>query len=119
MTVSPTSAPQWRRGPDASSSVPPRNLGVALASKAARVVCVTSLLAASGFGALAFDELATTPIIVVPPIPRPGYLQAMTDVLFGTAFTRVTDPGQFLCDARQCIIHLVKDILILVKTLLI
>ena len=34
---------------------------------------------ASGFGALAFDELATAPIVVAPPMPRPDYLQAVTD----------------------------------------
>jgi len=69
---------------------------------AGRVFCVASLLAVSGFGALAYDELATTPIAVVPQMPRPGYLQAVTDPLFGTGFTRVTEPGRLLGAGISC-----------------
>jgi hypothetical protein len=60
------------------------------------------LLAASGFGARAFDELATTPIVVAPPMPRPDYLQVVTDPLFGTGFTRVTEPGRLLAAGVSC-----------------
>jgi hypothetical protein len=60
------------------------------------------LLAASGFGALAFEELATIRIVVAPPMPRPDYLQAVMDPLFGTDFTRVTDPGRLLFPGVAC-----------------
>jgi hypothetical protein len=109
--VSPTPALYWRRGPRSSSPVPPGalqlgclrpHLGEALASKARRVFCAASLLAASGCGALAFDELATTPIVVAPPMPRPDYLQAVTDPLFGTGFIGVTEPGRLLAPGVSC-----------------
>jgi hypothetical protein len=77
-------------------------LGEALASKAGTVLCAASLLAASGLGALAFDRLARAPILVVPPMPKPGYLQAVTDPLFGTSFTRVTEPGRLLGPDMPC-----------------
>jgi hypothetical protein len=54
------------------------------------------LLAASGCGALAFDELATARVVAMPPMPRPDYLQPVTDPVFGTDFTRITDPGRRL-----------------------
>jgi hypothetical protein len=66
------------------------------------VFCAVLLLAASGFGALAFDELATTPIAVAPPMPRPDYLQEVTDPLLGTGFTRVTEPGRQLAAGIHC-----------------
>src|SRR6266705_5583354 len=111
LAVSPTPALYWRRGPRSSSPVPPGalqlgclrpHLGEALASKARRVFCAASLLAASGCGALAFDELATTPIVVAPPMPRPDYLQAVTDPLFGTGFIGVTEPGRLLAAGISC-----------------
>jgi hypothetical protein len=71
-------------------------------SKARKVFCAASVLAASGFAALAFDELARTQIVVAPPMPRPDYLQAVTDPLFGTGFTRVTDPGRALAMGVSC-----------------
>ena len=111
LALSPIPALHWRRGPRSSPPVPSGalqpeyirpHLGEALASKARRVFCAASLLAASGFGALAFDELATTPIVVAPPMPRPDYLQAVTDPLFGTGFTRVTEPGRLLAVGISC-----------------
>jgi hypothetical protein len=59
-------------------------------------LCAVSLLAASGWGALAYDELATARVVAVPPMPQPGYLQPVTDPIFGTDFTRITDPGRRL-----------------------
>ena len=67
-----------------------------------RVFCALALLAASSFGALALDALATTPIVVAPPMPAPSYLQAVTDPLFSTGFTRVTDPGRQLAAGFSC-----------------
>ena len=72
------------------------------ASKVRSVFCAASLLAASGFAALAFDKLARTQIAVAPPMSRPGYLQAVTDPLFGTSFTRVTEPGRLLAPGISC-----------------
>jgi hypothetical protein len=51
------------------------------------------LLPAHG-AAQAYEALATTRTAVTPPMPYPGYLQAVTDAAFGTPFTRVTDPGR-------------------------
>ncbi len=111
LALSPTPALHGRRGPRSSRPVLPGvlqpgylrpHLGEALASKAMRVLCAVSLLAASGFAALAFDELATTPIVVAPPMPRPDYLQAVTDPLLGTGFTRVTEPGRLLAAGISC-----------------
>lgn len=81
--------------------------GARPASIARRVFCATALLAVSGFGALAFDEVARAPILVAPPMPRPDYLQRVTDPLFGTSFTRVTEPGRPLgagifCKQEYC-----------------
>jgi hypothetical protein len=78
-----------------------RSRGVALASKTGKVLCAISLLAPI-FGALAFDRVATTQIVVAPPMPRPDYLQAVTDPLFRTSFTRVTEPGRLLAAGISC-----------------
>lgn len=101
----------WRRGPCSSSPIVPcasqsesvrPHLGEALAQKARGVLCAMLLLAASGFGARAIDELASTLVVVAPPMSRPDYLQALTDPLFGTSFTRVTDPGRAFAPGISC-----------------
>jgi hypothetical protein len=74
----------------------------ALSSKVTKLLCAVVLLLASGFGTLAFDELATTSVVVAPPMPRPDYLQAAKDPTFGTGFTRVTDPGRVLAEDMSC-----------------
>jgi hypothetical protein len=111
MAVSAAPTLHWRRGRRSPSHVPPgvlqpeylrHHLGEALASKARGVLCAALLLAISGFGALAFDELATIRTVVAPPMPRPDYLKAVTDPLFGTDFTRVTDPGRLLFPGVAC-----------------
>jgi hypothetical protein len=51
---------------------------------------------------LAFDELATTPLVIVPPMARPDYLQVVKDPTFGTDFVRVTDPGRVLAEGMSC-----------------
>ena len=72
-------------------------------SKAGRaVLCATSVLAASSFGALAFDALTSTRMRVAPPMPRPDYLQAAKDPLFGTSFARITEPGRLLAPGMSC-----------------
>jgi hypothetical protein len=52
------------------------------------------LLVSFCLGAQRIDELATAGIVVTPPMSRPGYLQTVTDPLFGTSFVRITDPGR-------------------------
>jgi hypothetical protein len=79
-----------------------RRLAEALPSKATDVLCALSFLVASSVGALAFDELAATSIVIAPPMPRPDYLQAVIDPAFGTSFTRVTDPGRVLAEDMPC-----------------
>lgn len=61
-----------------------------------------SLLAALGSAALAFVKFASTPIVVAPPMSRPAYLKATTDPMFGTSFTRVTEPGRLLAPGMSC-----------------
>ncbi|QOZ54564.1 hypothetical protein XH90_26710 [Bradyrhizobium sp. CCBAU 53338] len=69
--------------------------------RTAMTLCAV-LFAASGFGVVAYSQLASIPILVAPPMERPGYLQATTDPEFGTSFTRVTDPGQLLAPGSLC-----------------
>lgn len=54
-------------------------------------------------GALAsYEELSAARIIAIPDMPRPGYLQPAVDPVFGTHFTRVTDPGAVLMPGVVC-----------------
>jgi hypothetical protein len=73
-----------------------------LASMAKRLLIAGPLLAASTYGALADDNLATAQITVTSEIPEPAYLQRATDPAFGTPFTRVTDPGQETLTRMSC-----------------
>ena len=66
------------------------------------VCCGASLLAASGWQALALDQLTTARVLVAPSMARPPYLQAVTDPRFGTRLTRVTDPGRRLGEGIFC-----------------
>jgi hypothetical protein len=109
--VRPIPSARWKRGSRSSHRVLLSALQIAclraslaevLASKARTLLSATSLLVVSGFGALALNQLATTSIVVAPPMPRPGYLQAVTDPLFGTSFTRATEPGRFLAPGMPC-----------------
>jgi hypothetical protein len=96
-----SSTPFLQRRLRSSAAALSGTLGAAVA-KARSALCATSLLAASGFGALAFDQLATTPIVVAPPMPRPDYLKAVTDPLLGTGLVRITKPGQLLAPGIAC-----------------
>src|SRR5262245_39660537 len=78
--VSPTPALHWRRGLRSSSCFPPgawhpRRQPGKVFLRPRRRVCTLSPAAAATFGALARDEPATTPIVVAPPTPYPGFLQ--------------------------------------------
>ena len=74
----------------------------ACASKASRVCCAALLTGGFGFAALAFDKLATSPVLVAPEMLHPAYLQTVTDPLFGTRFTRITEPGRLLGPSIYC-----------------
>jgi hypothetical protein len=71
-------------------------------STANEILCAASLLVASGCGALATDNLDTAQVVVAPPMSRPDYLQSVMDPVFGTAFTRVTEPGRLLAAGIPC-----------------
>ncbi len=61
-----------------------------------------ALLLASSVGTLAYDDLATSQVLATPTMPRPAYLQPATDPVFGTEFTRITDPGRQLLGGVRC-----------------
>ncbi|MCW3474789.1 hypothetical protein [Limobrevibacterium gyesilva] len=67
-----------------------------------RALYVTAVLAVSVSTALAYDHLATAQPVPTPEMPRPGYLQSVTDPAFGTPFTRVTDPGGQVLPTASC-----------------
>jgi len=50
----------------------------------------------------AYEALRTARAIVSPVSPYPGYLQPVIDIVFGTPFTRVTDPGQQILPGIHC-----------------
>jgi len=65
---------------------------------AAMVVLVSGavlLLAPSGHGALAYDELVATRVVATPTVPIPAYLQPVTDPVFGTNFTQNFEVGPY------------------------
>lgn len=66
------------------------------------LACAVSLLAVSVCGASPVDRLTTAQVVAAPPIPRPDYLQTVTDPVFGTSFTRITDPGRQLGPGVSC-----------------
>lgn len=69
---------------------------------ARRLVRTATLLAASVWGAAAYDELPTARVVATPPMAEPGYLQPAIDPAFGTPFTRVTDPGRPILPGVSC-----------------
>ena len=73
-----------------------------LASMAKTLLCAAFLLAASASGALAYDKLATARVVATPAMPKPGYLQPVTDPAFGTPFIRITDPGRQILPGVSC-----------------
>jgi len=51
------------------------------------------LLAPSGHGALAYDELVATRVAATPTVPIPAYRQPVADPVLGTNFTRNFEVG--------------------------
>src|SRR4030081_2818409 len=66
------------------------------------LLCVLPVLLPAHGAAQAYEALATTRVAVTPPTPYPGYLQPVTDAVFGTSFTRVTDPGRQMLPGISC-----------------
>ena len=60
------------------------------------------LMAATTSGALGYDNLATARVVATPDMPKPGYLEPVTDPSFGTPFMRVTDPGRQILPGVSC-----------------
>jgi hypothetical protein len=73
-----------------------------LVSMAKSLLCAGSLLAASDRGVLSSDQLATAQVLPTPSMPRPDYLHPAKDPVFGTSFTRITDPGRRLAAGVSC-----------------
>lgn len=111
MPFSPAPARPGRRGPRSSPHFLPAalqsacarlRLPEALAIKGRGVFGAALLLMASGSGALAFDGIATTPIVPERAMPRPDYRQTATDPVLGIRFVRVTEPGRLLAPGVPC-----------------
>jgi hypothetical protein len=65
---------------------------------AATVVLVSGavlLLAPSGQGARAYDELVATRVVATPTVPIPASLQPVADPVFGTNLTRNFEVGPY------------------------
>jgi len=52
--------------------------------------------------AAAIDQLAKARILPAPPMPRPAYLEPLTDPTMATVLTRVTDPGKPMAAGVVC-----------------
>ncbi len=61
-----------------------------------------ALLAVLEWRASATGRLAEAGIVAAPAMPRPDYLQPVTDPVMATVMTRVTDPGRTLAPGIAC-----------------
>jgi hypothetical protein len=77
-------------------------LAPCLAVMAAQVLCAALTLAASEHGAAGYGDLAAAHVVATPTMPRPNYLQPVTDPAFKTHFTRITDPGRQMHTGISC-----------------
>jgi hypothetical protein len=66
------------------------------------LLCVLTVLLPTRSVVEAYEAMAKTRAVVTPSMPYPGYLQPVTDAAFGTAFTRVTNPGQSILPGISC-----------------
>jgi hypothetical protein len=71
------------------------------------LACAVALLAFANLDAIAYDRLSAARLMTSPDMPEPDYLEPVTDPIFGTWFTRITDPGRQLlagvsCRSNQC-----------------
>src|ERR1051326_117090 len=70
--------------------------GGGVPSRVRKGLCTALIVIASVGAAGAFEELATARAVVAPGMPEPQYLVQVSDPVFGTAFTRVTEPGRVI-----------------------
>src|SRR5215469_12154761 len=70
--------------------------------RAWKVVYAASIVVASAQAAIAFNELATSRVVAAPTMSEPQYLAQVRDPVFGTAFTRVTEPRRLMANAVSC-----------------
>jgi hypothetical protein len=66
------------------------------------LLCVLPVLLPTRSVVEAYEAMAKTRAVVTPSMPYPGYLQPVTDAAFGTAFARVTNPGQSILPGISC-----------------
>ena len=90
-----------------SSETPPSEnsraaFGAGKTVSARKALCTALIVVASAGAAGALGELATSPVVVTPRMPEPQYLEQVSDPVFGTAFTRVTEPGRLMADGVSC-----------------
>ena len=72
-----------------------------------RLVLTLCCAFASGSVSQGADHLAAAQLLTTPAMTAPGYLEMARDPVFGTIFTRVTDPGReilpgILCGPEAC-----------------
>ena len=72
------------------------------AVRAWKALCTALIVVTSAGAAGAFDELATSRVVSAPGMPEPQYVVPVADPVFGTAFTRVTEPGRLMADGASC-----------------
>jgi hypothetical protein len=77
-------------------------LSAGKAMRARKALCTALIVVASAGAAGAFDELATSRVVAAPRVPEPRYLVQVSDSVFGTAFTRVTEPGRLMASGVSC-----------------
>src|ERR1043166_5257604 len=90
-----------------SSEAPPserasEGLSAGKAVRARKALCTALTVVASAGAAGAFDELATSRAVVAPRVAEPQFLVQVRDPVFGTAFTRVTEPGRLMANGVSC-----------------
>ena len=66
------------------------------------LLCAALFLASSVGEVSPLDRLVSAQLVAVPEMPRPDYLQPVTDPVFGTSLTRITDPGRQLATGISC-----------------
>ena len=60
------------------------------------------LLAGICSAALSYDKLTTMRVVDTPLMPNPGYLEPISDPVFGTPFTKITEPGRPMVAGVAC-----------------
>ena len=77
-------------------------LSAGKAMRARKALCTALIVVASAGAAGAFGELATSRVVVAPEMHEPQYLVQVSDPVFGTPFTRVTEPARLMANGASC-----------------